>query len=262
MTSVEFRTKDGKFVGVTCSGHSDYAEEGSDIVCAAVSSVVQTAALGLMQGRNGAYAVTPNPEIVMLAQENPLLRDAIEDASLVLADGIGVIYGARILGRPLKGRVPGVDFADALMAEMAKHSMSVFLFGAKPGIADTAAERLMARHPGLVIAGTNDGYFSDDTPIIEKINSASPDLLLVCLGAPKQELWMQQNAGRLSVGLMAGLGGSLDVFAGAVKRAPEMWQKLGLEWMYRLIKEPSRIGRMSKLPLFMFAVMGQRMKGR
>ncbi len=220
------------------------------------------AALELMKGRAAAYAVTPNPEIIMLARENEALRGAIANASLVLADGIGVIYGAKILGRPLKGRVPGVDFADALMAEMAKHSMSVFLFGAKPGIADTAAERLMARHPGLVIAGTNDGYFSDDAPIIEKINSASPDLLLVCLGAPKQELWMQQNAGRLSVGLMAGLGGSLDVFAGAVKRAPETWQKLGLEWMYRLIKEPSRIGRMSKLPLFMFAVMGQRMKGR
>ncbi len=221
-----------------------------------------SAALGLMQGRNGAYAVTPNPEIVMLAQENPLLRDAIEDASLVLADGIGVIYGARILGRPLKARLPGIDFADAVMGEMAKRSMSVFLLGAKPGVAEQAAERLMARHPGLVIAGTNDGYFKDDAPIIEKINAVSPDLLLVCLGAPKQELWMQKNAQRLSVGLMAGLGGALDVFAGNVQRAPERWQKLGLEWMYRLIKEPTRAKRMVKLPLFVLAVTGQRIKGR
>ena len=221
-----------------------------------------TRALELMDVRQGAYVVTPNPEIIMLARENPALLKAIDEASLVLADGIGVIYGAKILGRSLKARVPGIDFASNLMSEMAKQGKSVFLFGAKPGVAEKAAEALEARWPGLRIAGTNDGYFKDDGPIIEKINAAAPDLLLVCLGAPKQELWMQTNAGKLNVGLMAGLGGSLDVFAGNVQRAPEQWQKLGLEWLYRLMKEPSRIGRMMKLPQFMLAVTGQRLRGK
>jgi len=218
--------------------------------------------LELIAEHKAAYVVTPNPEIIMLARENAALVSAIEDASLVLADGVGVTIGAKILGTPMKGRVPGIDFASNLMAEMAERNMSVFLFGAKPGVAEKAAENLSEKHPGLRIVGVNDGYFKDDAPIIEKINAAKPDLLLVCLGAPKQEIWMQTNAQKLDVGLMAGLGGSLDVFAGNVQRAPEAWQKMGLEWLYRLMKEPSRIGRMMKLPKFVFAVTGQRIRGK
>ena len=112
------------------------------------------------------------------------------------------------------------------------------------------------------MAGTSDGYFSDDAPIIEKIRAAQPDMLLVCLGAPKQELWMAKMSGKLLVGLMVGLGGSLDVFAGTVKRAPEAWQKLDLEWLYRLLKEPRRIGRMMKLPLFVVEAAGERLRGK
>lgn len=178
------------------------------------------------------------------------------------ADGIGVIYGAKILGTPLRAKLPGIDFAAALMTQMGREGKSVFLLGAKPGVADAAGEKLRERFPGLVIAGTNDGYFQDDDPVVEKINAVQPDLLLVCLGAPKQELWMQRNAPRLRVGLMAGLGGSLDVFAGNVKRAPKFFQKLGLEWFYRLIKEPKRIGRMMKLPKFLFAAIGRRLRGK
>jgi len=110
----------------------------------------------------------------------------------------------------------------------------------------------------LVIAGVADGYFTDDGPVIETINAAAPDLLLVCLGAPKQELWMAENIGRLNTRLCAGLGGSLDVFAGKVKRAPTIFQKLGLEWFYRLICQPSRIKRMIKLPLFVLAAVLKR----
>ena len=126
----------------------------------------------------------------------------------------------------------------------------MYLLGAKPLVAEAAAEKLTQTYPGIVIAGTNDGYFTDDVPVIEKINAASPDFLMVCLGAPKQELWMSANAGRLSCGLMAGLGGSLDVLAGNVQRAPETWRRLGLEWLYRVIKEPKRLGRVMKLPAF------------
>lgn len=214
----------------------------------------------IKEGKKGkaAYVVTPNPEIVWLCRLEPELKKAIDEAFLVLPDGIGIIHGARILGTPLKEKVPGIDFAQALMARMAAEGMSVFLLGAKDGVAQQAAERLKERFPGLVIAGTHHGYFSEDEPIINIINEAEPDLLLVCLGAPKQEFWMRNNAEKLNVGLMAGLGGTLDVFAGKVRRAPDSWQRLGLEWLYRLIREPRRIKRMIKLPLFLLAVAGQR----
>ena len=214
----------------------------------------------LMEKHAASYVVTPNPEIVMLCREDAATAAAVEAASLVIADGIGVIYGAKILGTPIKQKLPGIDFTTALMERMAKKGQSVFLFGAKPGVAEAAAEKLQKRFPGLVIAGTNDGYFSDDAPIVSKISAAKPDLLLVCLGAPKQEKWMHSHTGTIDVGLMIGAGGSLDVFAGTVERAPEKWRKAGLEWLYRLLKEPKRIGRMMKLPLFLLLVCAQKLR--
>ena len=219
-------------------------------------------ALALIDAREGRYVVTPNPEIVMLAKENPALKEALAGADIVLPDGAGIVKGAAILGRPMKEKVPGIDFACGVMARLAERGGSVYLFGAKPGVAEAAAETLRTKFPGLVISGTSDGYFSDDGPIREKIKDAAPDFLLVCLGAPKQELWMAKMSGKLLVGLMVGLGGSLDVFAGTVKRAPEAWQKLDLEWLYRLLKEPRRIGRMMKLPLFVIEAAGERLRGK
>lgn len=219
-------------------------------------------ALELIDAREGRYVVTPNPEIVMLAKENPALKEALAGADIVLPDGAGIVKGAAILGRPMKEKVPGIDFACGVMARLAERGGSVYLFGAKPGVAEAAAETLRTKFPGLVISGTSDGYFSDDGPIIETIKDAAPDFLLVCLGAPKQELWMAKTSGKLPVGLMVGLGGSLDVFAGTVKRAPEAWQKLDLEWLYRLLKEPRRIGRMMKLPLFVIEAAGERLRGK
>lgn len=219
-------------------------------------------ALALIDAREGRYVVTPNPEIVMLTKENPALKEALAGADIVLPDGAGIVKGAAILGRPMKEKVPGIDFACGVMERLAERGGSVYLFGAKPGVAEAAAETLRTKFPGLVISGTSDGYFSDDGPIIEKIKDAAPDFLLVCLGAPKQELWMAKMSGKLPVGLMVGLGGSLDVFAGTVKRAPEAWQKLDLEWLYRLLKEPRRIGRMMKLPLFVIEAAGERLRGK
>lgn len=208
-----------------------------------------------------AYVVTPNPEIVMQSRKDEEMHSAIEASDLVIADGVGVIIGAKILGRPLKERIPGIDFTTALFEKMAIEGMSVFLFGAKPGIAELAAEKISEKYPGLIIAGTNDGYFTEDKPIVEKINAAAPDLLLVCLGAPKQEKWMRHHREELNVGLMIGAGGSLDVFSGTVERAPFGWRKLGLEWLHRLIKDPRRIKRMINLPKFIFAVIISRIRG-
>lgn len=215
-------------------------------------------ALECIDNHTGSYVVTPNPEIVMEAAHNHSLMDALSNASLVLPDGIGIIYGARILGTPLREKVPGIDFADDLMELLARRQGSVYLFGAKPGVAEKAGERLSEKYPGLVICGCSDGYFEDDSGIIEEINCKRPDLLLVCLGFPKQEIWMKEHKESLDVGIMAGLGGSLDVFAGNVNRAPAAWQRLGLEWLYRLVKQPSRIGRMMRLPLFLLCVIKKR----
>ena len=220
-------------------------------------------ACDIMKGGEKSYVVTPNPEIVWICRRNEALRSAVEGARLVLPDGIGIILGARILGRPLKsGRVPGIDFVTALFREMAESGGSVFLFGAKPGYADEAGVWLAQAFPGLVIAGTADGYFTDSDDIIRKINAASPDLLLVCLGAPKQEIWMAENIGRLNVPLCAGLGGAIDVYSGRVKRAPPVFQKLGLEWFYRIVREPRRLVRSLKLPLFVLLVIWKRVSTR
>ena len=197
----------------------------------------------------------------MLCRKDAGLQHAVEQAAMVLPDGIGVLYGSKILGRSLPERVAGIDFITSVFAAMAARKMRVFLLGAKPGVAELAAKRIAEANPGLVFCGTADGYFKEDEPVIEAINAAKPDLLLVCLGAPKQELWMEANQKKLDVKLMAGLCGSLDVFSGQVERAPEKWQKAGLEWLYRLKKEPKRIGRMCKLPLFLLAVLWQRIRG-
>ena len=215
----------------------------------------------LISERRAAYVVTPNPEIVMTCWENPDAMEAVLNADLVLPDGVGIVYGAKILGTPLKGKLPGIDFAAELMRRMASRGGRVYLLGAKPGVAEMAGLRMQEQYPGLIVCGTHDGYFQEDVPIIEEINALQPDLLLVCLGAPKQELWMRRNRPVMKVGLLAGLGGSLDVFAGTVKRAPALFQRLGLEWFYRLIKEPWRFKRMMKLPKFLFACIGKKLRG-
>jgi len=206
------------------------------------------------------YVVTPNPEIVEVCRENPEAMEAVNGADLVLADGIGVVKGAAMLGTPLKGRVPGIEFASALMEKMAREGKSLFLLGAKPGVADQAAENLKVKYPGLVIAGTHDGYFKDDAPVVEAVQKSGADVVFVCLGAPKQEFWMRKNGAATGAHLLCGLGGSLDVFAGVVERAPKFWSDHGLEWFYRLCKEPRRIGRMMKLPLFLVHVNQEKRK--
>ena len=207
------------------------------------------------------YVVTPNPEIVDRARREEPFRQALNGADLVLPDGIGIVYAARLLGRPLKGRCPGIDLAGRLMAHMAESGERLYLLGAKPGVAEAAARNLEEKYPGLTICGTHDGYFKEDAPVVEAIRASGADAVFVCLGAPKQEYWMIEHGPATWAKLMAGLGGSLDVFAGVARRAPEAWQKLGLEWLYRLLREPRRIGRMARLPLFLVEAAAVRLKG-
>lgn len=208
------------------------------------------------------YVVTPNPEIVEVCREDETAMEAINGADMVIADGIGVIYGAKILGTPLKDRIPGIEFAQRLMARMAENGKTLFLLGAKPGVAEEAARRLEQKYPGLKIVGTHDGYFHEDEVVVAEIRESGADVVFVCLGAPKQEMWIRKNGEATGAHLLLGLGGCLDVFSGTVQRAPEIYQKLGMEWFYRLLKNPSRAGRMMKLPLFLVHVVGERGKGR
>lgn len=206
--------------------------------------------------------VTPNAEIVQQARADKAFFDLIAEADLVIPDGVGVIYASKILGRSLKGRVPGVDFASGLMDRMAKTGRKLFLLGAKPGVAEEAAVKLAEAHPGLTICGTHDGYFKEDGPVAEEIRRSGADVVFVCLGAPKQEKWIKQNGTATGASLLIGLGGSLDVFAGRVERAPEAWQKVGMEWLYRGLKEPSRLKRIMKLPFFLCSAVGARIQGK
>ncbi len=207
------------------------------------------------------YVVTPNPEFILASEKDEEFRSILNAADLVLPDGIGVVYSAKLLGTPLKGRCPGIEFAEGMLAHLDNVGGRLFLLGAKPGVAEEAGRRICEKHPGIILCGTHDGYFKEDEPVVQAIQAARPDLLFVCLGAPRQEKWMAAHGPRTGAKLAAGLGGSLDVFAGAVERAPEGWQKLNLEWAYRLKKEPKRIGRMAKLPLVLVKAIKARLTG-
>lgn len=218
-------------------------------------------AKALMAAPGAARVVTPNAEIVYEAMRDPALCRLLNGADLVLPDGAGVVLASKILKTPLKQKVAGVDFAGRMLEILAQTGGRVYLLGGKPGIAELAAENICKQYPGLTVCGTADGYFQDEAPVVEAINRAQPDFLFVCLGAPKQELFMERHSGELQVGLMAGLGGSLDAFAGTVKRAPQWMINCSLEWLYRLIKEPRRFGRMLRLPKFLWAVIRRRISG-
>ena len=161
-------------------------------------------------------------------------------------------------------RVPGVDLASLAIKAAALQGRTVVLLGGRPGVASEAAERLKARYPGVRVSGAFHGYFTEaeSESLVLQIRKAAPDLLLVGLGAPKQEFWIRQNLDRLGVRVAMGVGGTLDIFAGRVKRAPAVWQRLGLEWAYRLLQEPRRAWRMTALPRFVAAVLWRKWKGR
>lgn len=205
----------------------------------------------------GGYIVTANPEIVLRCREDAAYAAAVNGAKLVLADGVGDLCAARILGTPLPGRVAGADLVPRLLARLAERGGSVFLYGARPGVAERAGESLQSACPGLRIAGTENGYISDETALLEALEREKPDLLLLGLGAPRQELWMARNRQKINA-VMIGVGGLLDVFAGDIPRAPESWQRLGLEWLYRLLCEPRRFKRVIRLPKILLLALRER----
>ena len=211
----------------------------------------------LMLAGNGGSIVTANPEIVLRCRKDAAYAAAVNGAQLVLADGVGDLYAAKILRTPLPERVAGADLVPRLIERLAARGGSVFLYGAKPGVAQRAGEALAGAYPGVRIAGTENGYISDETALFAALEREKPDLLLLGLGAPRQELWMAGSRRRVDA-VMIGVGGFLDVLAGDVPRAPETWRRLGLEWLYRLLREPRRIKRMIRLPEILFLALRER----
>jgi len=217
----------------------------------------------LVEPRNH-IIVTPNPEGVMQARRNPDFAEALRMADLSLADGIGIILGARILRRKLPGRVRGVDTVFALFERLERlgRPFTAYFLGGKPGegdapsVAEMAALRMEARFSHLKVVGIHDGYFSEseEKEIVASINELSPDILLVCMGMPRQELWAAHNRNVNACVTMC-LGGAMDIMAGSVALAPPLLRKLGLEWLYRLVRQPSRFKRMLDLPRFVLAVI-------
>lgn len=199
--------------------------------------------------------VAINPEKLMKAKDDPALKALLNRAEFQIPDGIGVIIASKIQKGNITSRVTGVDMMDRIVREAVRRSKSIFLYGAKPGVAEAAAAKLIETYPDLKVVGTQDGYEKDTSKVINKINEAKPDILFVAMGSPKQELWIEEHRENLHPILYQGVGGSFDVLAGNIKRAPAAFQKAGAEWLYRLLLEPSRIKRQMNLPKFLFEII-------
>ncbi|MDD3766302.1 MAG: WecB/TagA/CpsF family glycosyltransferase [Eubacteriales bacterium] len=229
--------------------------EKVEILGVGISNVTMEQALDKAKafiGKRGHMIFTPNPEIIMLAQQDSQLKEILNEADLLLADGIGVVIGSKIIKKPLPERVAGFDFVCRLFESGA----SFYLLGAKPGVADAAAEKLKSRSVNVV--GAYHGYFDSDDDVISDINEKNPDVVLVCLGAPRQEKWIYKNRHKINAAICIGAGGTLDVLSGNVRRAPAVVQKMCLEWLYRAVLQPTRFKRLAAIPKFLIKVAAKR----
>ncbi len=235
--------------------------ESVHILDVPVSRIGQAEVLALLTEfiRSGEphMVVTADASAAVIAASDAEFRAVVNGADLVTPDSAGMLWAARRLGRPLPERVSGVDLAERLCELAARHGWGIFFFGAAPGVADVAAARMQARYPGMRIAGTAHGFLSDaeQGELEDRIRQARPEVLLVAMGIPRQEKWIWRRKAALGVPLAMGVGGSFDVFAGNVARAPAWMQRRGLEWLYRLAMNPRKISKVATLPRFVWMVL-------
>ena len=206
---------------------------------------------------------TPNAEIAQLAAENKEILDLLNRADILLPDGAGILLAAQIAKTPLTQKVAGVDFGENILKLAARDGYPVFFLGGKPGIAALAAKKQKEKFPSLSVVGTRDGYFeksgAENDAVLRAVNESGAKILFICFGAPAQEKWIDENKAKLpNVRLLVGLGGSLDVYAGAVRRAPAFLIRARLEWLYRLLQDPKRLGRMMKIPKYIAGAYKER----
>ncbi len=203
---------------------------------------------------------TPNPEMIMATREDEYFMEVLNSANIVIPDGIGVVYASKLNKVKIKERVAGSDTVFSIFEKHKNLGRTVYLLGAGKGVAETAKEKMEEKYKGLQIVGVHDGYFDreEEKNIVEEINRLKPDILLVGLGLGKQEKWIYEHKD-LNVKLAMGVGGVIDVMAGIVNRAPAIFIKLNLEWLYRALKQPKRFFRLLKLPLFILAVFCEKL---
>ena len=201
--------------------------------------------------------VTVNPEFLVVAQEDHQFKKVLDEADLAIPDGVGLLWAARLLGKPLKGRVTGVELVRSLAKLAEKRGYRIFLLGAREGVAQAAAKVLQDESPNLVIAGTYAGSptLEEEGGIVERISAARPHMLFVAYGFPQQDVWIRRNMNRMSVPMSMGVGGAFDYISGTVKRAPAWMRRLGLEWLFRLVRQPWRWRRILRLPRFVWLVL-------
>lgn len=210
---------------------------------------------------------TPNAEIIMEATRNREFHEILEAGDMVTADGAGVVLAARMLNLPIKEKVSGLDLIARMFSDLpdinpsGRKELKVFIFGAKPGVADMAAKNIESKYTGVRVVGTHSGYGYDDREVIYRINESGAEVLLVALGVPRQEKWIHSYRDELKAKVCVGCGGSVDIFAGTVKKAPEFLRRNGLEWLYRLAMEPYRIKRQLDLPRFMMKTIRYKLFG-
>ena len=215
-------------------------------------------------GGGARHVCTVNPEFIMIAQGDPIFFNILNRAEICVADGVGLLWASRRLGAPIPERVTGSDGVPLIARHAAQSGWRLFLLGAAEGIAERAAAILRKQHPGLIIAGCYGGSPapSEEDEIVARINASDADILLVAYGAPNQDKWIARNLPRLDVAMAMGIGGSLDFIAGVVPRAPQWMRARGLEWLYRLLRQPWRLRRMLRLPRFAFAVLRQKARAK
>lgn len=224
----------------------------------------QARVAGFLAQDRFAHVITFGSEMAMLARRDPAYRAIINAADLVVPDTIGVVYAARLLGQPMRERVPGVELVERLCATCAREGIPVFLLGGAPIVAQGAAVVLAGTYSGLRIVGTHDGFFdaSEEPALLARIRESGAKLLFVALGFPKQEFWIRAHAEALGAVVCMGVGGTFDVLSGKVSRAPAAMRQLGLEWLYRLVREPQRLTRQLALPAFALLVAAQAFRER
>lgn len=209
------------------------------------------------------FVVTANPEVVMQANENPTVKGYLNQATYICADGIGVVKAAQILGDSLPERVTGYDTMVKLLEVGQQKRFKVYLLGAQKETIEKTIANIHKYYPHVEVVGYHDGFFDwNNNHIADDIAALQPDLVFVALGVPRQEKWITENLDKFSKGVFIGVGGSFDVIAGTVKRAPVIWQKLNLEWLYRLLRQPSRFIRMLVLPRFALKVFSLKLRGQ
>ena len=207
-----------------------------------------------------ALVATANAEMLMRSTQDEELKDILNQADLVVPDGAGTVWAAGHLGEPMPERVAGFDLAQELMREAPARGDRIYFFGSAPGVADKAKAKAEELYPGIQVVGTRNGFFTevDEPGIIAEIKAARPDILLAALGVPKQEKWLKKHMQELQVPVSIGVGGTLDVMAGVMERAPLWMQKAKLEWLFRGLKQPSRAGRLLALPKFVLKVVASK----